>query len=92
MGVIVLSKRKLQLALVCTAIFLLTCITLSHTGAYAVFYGGGNRKVPIYSVETTEKRLPFPLTVLGVRIIRIRFYQLCKKKVSSVPFLWLSFG
>ena len=39
------------------AVILSACIVFSHTGAYAVYYNATTRKLPIYSVETQEKKI-----------------------------------
>lgn len=57
MSVIVLSKRKLKNIFFCLVAFAFLCFTLSHTGAYAVFYGGVERKLPIYSVDRKDKAI-----------------------------------
>ena len=56
MRVWVCRRKPLALAALGMALVLL-CALLSSTGAYAVFYGGVPRKLPIYSVETAQKRL-----------------------------------
>ena len=56
MRVWVCRRKPLALAALGMALVLL-CALLSSTGAYAVFYGGAPRKLPIYSVETAQKRL-----------------------------------
>ena len=51
------SKKKF---LSLTAIFLCVIalvLSLSKTGVYAVFYGSNLRKLPIYSVQTDEKKI-----------------------------------
>lgn len=52
-----LKRRNLifALALVLTGIF--SALTLSFSGAYAVFYGGTLRKLPIYAVERQDNRI-----------------------------------
>ena len=50
MKVLILKKKAAALAVV-------LCVLLASTGAYAVFTGGTVRKLPIYSVETEEKKI-----------------------------------
>lgn len=57
MNAVVLSKRKVKFLIVVLSVFLVCCISLSLTGAHAVFYGKGLRKVPIYSVDTPDKKI-----------------------------------
>ena len=53
----VLNKRKL-IILVCFIIAgVVSGILLSSTGAYSVFYGGNLKKLPIYRVQTEEKKI-----------------------------------
>ncbi len=53
----VLSKKKIITAISLCLVAIISAITLSKTGAYAVFYGGNLRKLPIYSVQTNEKKV-----------------------------------
>lgn len=54
---VVLSKKKLLSVLCIFLVGVLCVLTLNKTGAYAVFYGGNLRKLPIYSVQTEEKKV-----------------------------------
>ena len=56
MKVFLFTKKRAAFAALAAAAVLVLCILLSSTGAYAVFYGGTLRKLPIYSVETAEKK------------------------------------
>ena len=51
------TKKRAALFAIGTALAVVLCVLLSATGAYAVYYGGTLRKLPIYSVETEEKRI-----------------------------------
>lgn len=51
------TKKRAALFTLGTALAVVLCVLLSATGAYAVYYGGTLRKLPIYSVETEEKRI-----------------------------------
>lgn len=51
------TKKRAALFALGTALAVVLCVLLSATGAYAVYYGGTLRKLPIYSVETEEKRI-----------------------------------
>ncbi|MBE5734693.1 MAG: deacetylase [Clostridiales bacterium] len=53
----VLKKKKILTALIMAVIFFISLITLSKTGTYQVFYGATMRKLPIYRVQTEEKKL-----------------------------------
>lgn len=57
MKVFLFTKKRAAFAALAAAAVLVLCILLSSTGAYAVFYGGTLRKLPIYSVETAEKKV-----------------------------------
>jgi len=51
------SKKKI-LSLTALMLCLVACVlTLSKTGVYAVFYGSNLKKLPIYSVQTEEKKI-----------------------------------
>ncbi len=53
----VFKKRKL-LSVICLIVLAITLpIILKTSGAYAVFYGGNLRKLPIYRVNTDEKKV-----------------------------------
>ena len=53
----VFKKRKL-LSIICLLVLAITLpIILKTSGAYAVFYGGNLRKLPIYRVNTDEKKV-----------------------------------
>ncbi len=52
-----LSKKKIVAAAAVVFVGILSVITLSLSGASAVFYGGNLKKLPIYSVKTDEKRI-----------------------------------
>ena len=51
------TKKRAAFFALGTALAVVLCVLLSATGAYAVYYGGTLRKLPIYSVETEEKRI-----------------------------------
>ena len=57
MKIVVLKKRAALLFAAAAAAMALLCVLLSATGAFAVFMGGTVRKLPIYSVETEEKKI-----------------------------------
>ncbi len=50
------KKRAIRIVVFITVAILAT-LTLSFTGASAVFYGGNLRKLPIYYVKTEEKKI-----------------------------------
>ena len=50
-------NRKSIIRLVAIALLIVCLITLSATGAHAVFMGSSLKKLPIYSVEREEKYL-----------------------------------
>lgn len=52
-----LRKRKIVAATALLLAGIMSAITLSLTGASAVFYGGNLKKLPIYSVKTDEKKI-----------------------------------
>ncbi len=57
MSFVVLSKKKL-LTIACFILtIIVTALSLGKTGAYQVFYGGTMRKLPIYSVQTEQKKV-----------------------------------
>ncbi len=53
----VLDRKKIISSIAVCLTVIISALTLSHTGAYAVFYGGNLKKLPIYSVETDEKKV-----------------------------------
>ncbi len=57
MRITVISKKKLIASLGIIATFILSVVLLGSTGAYAVFYGSNLRKLPIYSVQTDQKKI-----------------------------------
>ena len=57
MKVFVLKKRGAVFAAALVAAVLVLSLVLGTTGAYAVFLGGTVRKLPVYSVETEEKKI-----------------------------------
>ncbi len=52
-----LKKRSLIIFAVFLALGIFSAVTLSFSGAYAVFYGSNLRKLPIYSVERQDKKI-----------------------------------
>lgn len=52
-----LNLKKILKVLCCAVAFVFLCLIFRGTGAYAVFYGSATRKLPIYGVETQEKKL-----------------------------------
>lgn len=51
-------KKKKALALICVLLAgAIAAAALSYSGAYAVFYGGNLKKLPIYGVQTQEKKI-----------------------------------
>ena len=57
MKIILLKKKTAAFFLAAAAIVLALSILLSATGAYAVFTGGTVRKLPVYAVETEQKKV-----------------------------------
>ena len=57
MKIVVLKKRAALFFAAAAAAMALLCVLLSATGAFTVFMGGTVRKLPIYSVETEEKKI-----------------------------------
>ena len=52
-----IKKRTLVKISAFIILFIVSVITLSGDGAYAVFYGGNLKKLPIYYVKTEEKKI-----------------------------------
>ena len=52
-----LKKKNIIITLVTAVAGVLAFILLSATEAHTVFYGGTMRKLPIYSVQTDEKKI-----------------------------------
>ncbi len=52
-----LKKKNIIITLVTAVAGVLAFILLSATAAHTVFYGGTMRKLPIYSVQTEEKKI-----------------------------------
>lgn len=52
-----LNKKKFLMGVVLIVCGVISVCTLFSTKAYAVFYGGNFRKLPIYSVRTEEKKV-----------------------------------
>ena len=57
MKVLFVRKKLALFFMASAAIAVILAVLLSATGAYAVFTGGTVRKLPVYSVETTEKKI-----------------------------------
>jgi polysaccharide deacetylase family sporulation protein PdaB len=53
----IITKKRLFLALTLLLVTILSISLLCSTGAYAVFYGKAVKKLPIYYVKTTEKKI-----------------------------------
>lgn len=53
----VINGRKILAIFALILVGVITSLTLSYSGAYAVFYGSNLRKLPIYSVKTEEKKI-----------------------------------
>ena len=53
----VLRKRSVLLTVASVLLVVVLALTLKTTGAYSVFYGGNLRKLPIYRVQTDEKKI-----------------------------------
>ncbi len=51
------SAKNVLLNFGAFALIVALCITLHYTGAYAVYFNQTVRKLPIYSVETSEKKI-----------------------------------
>lgn len=51
------SLKKLVLVFSLVIIGVLSSLALKNTSAHQVFYGGSSRKLPIYSVQTQEKKI-----------------------------------
>lgn len=51
------SLKKILLIFSLIIVGILSSITLKNTSAYQVFYGGTTKKLPIYSVQTEEKKI-----------------------------------
>lgn len=51
-------KKSISVVLVFLSIlFVALCVLTNKTGAYAVFFNGSNRKLPIYSVERNDNKI-----------------------------------
>lgn len=57
MKVFILKKRAAAFFLAAAAVTVILAVLLAATGAYAVFTGGTVRSLPVYSVETQEKKI-----------------------------------
>ena len=57
MKVFILKKRAAAFFLAAAAVTAILAVLLAATGAYAVFTGGTVRSLPVYSVETQEKKI-----------------------------------
>ena len=53
----VIPVKKIYILAAAVVVTALLVVTLSETGAYAVFYGNGFKRLPIYSVQTDEKKI-----------------------------------
>ncbi len=53
----VLVKRKVLTCIAIALSVVALALTLKTTGVYSVFYGGNLRKLPIYKVQTEEKKI-----------------------------------
>lgn len=52
-----LKKSKIIISIVCVVIFVAVTACLRFSGAYAVFYSKPIKRLPIYSVNTAEKKI-----------------------------------
>ena len=52
-----IKKKNLIIVISLALACIISIICLSFSGAYAVFYGGNFKKLPIYSVKTEEKKI-----------------------------------
>ncbi|MBQ8197232.1 MAG: polysaccharide deacetylase family protein [Clostridia bacterium] len=52
-----ITKKKLITIITLALVGIVSVIALSTTGAHQVFFGGRLKKLPIYSVETSEKKV-----------------------------------
>lgn len=57
MKFLVVSKRKLTAALTALVAVALVLVGIAQTGAYAVYAGKTTRKLPVYCVQTDEKKV-----------------------------------
>lgn len=57
MKFVILSKKKMITAVAIILVAILCSITLAKSGASPVFFGQTVRKLPIYSVQTEEKKI-----------------------------------
>lgn len=57
MKVFILKKRAAAFFLAAAAVTVILAVLLAATGAYTVFTGGTVRSLPVYSVETQEKKI-----------------------------------
>ena len=57
MKVFILKKLAAAFFLAAAAVMVILAVLLAATGAYAVFTGGTVRSLPVYSVETQEKKI-----------------------------------
>ncbi len=57
MKVFLFSKKRAGIGALLLAAAVLLCVLLASTGTYAVYFGNALRKLPVYSVETQEKKV-----------------------------------
>ena len=57
MKITVVSPKRISVFVLAALLFFSATVALKKTGAYSVFYGYALRKLPVYSVRTTEKKL-----------------------------------
>ncbi len=57
MRLTVIGKKKVLSLVALVSALIVSVVLLGSTGAYTVFYGGNLRKLPIYSVETEQKKV-----------------------------------
>lgn len=57
MKFLVASKKKLTVSLAAIAFVALLLVTIGQTGAYAVYVGRTTRRLPVYCVQTDEKKV-----------------------------------
>jgi polysaccharide deacetylase family sporulation protein PdaB len=55
--IFVLKKKKIILSVILTLVLVFSLIVLKHNGTHAVFYSKNIKKLPIYSVNTSEKKV-----------------------------------
>lgn len=88
---IVVNGRKLMAATCLLLIGVFSAVLLGQTGAYAVFYNGNLRKLPIYSVQTDQKKVAISFDCAWGTDYTDRLLEIMEKENVKCTFFMVEF-